>query len=113
MAPFELLRKGGRWLGTARNWLQWNTRNGDVVRWGSGTAIQPPMTARQVEELAAFVANTVYEDCGTHQEELGRLRDLRTACEILAGIWGESDDRAAGYIVAALRDALARSRGQA
>lgn len=52
----ELLRQGGEWLGAARKWLQWNTRNGDQVTWGSGDLIEPQLSVRQIEDLASEVA---------------------------------------------------------
>lgn len=52
----ELSRRGGEWLGAAREWLQWNTRNGDRVTWGSGDLIEPQLSVRQIEDLAAEVA---------------------------------------------------------
>lgn len=51
--PSELLQKGGAWLGAVRNWMQWNKHNGSDVIWGSSDVLNPPMTVRQCEELAA------------------------------------------------------------
>jgi len=47
---------GGKWLGAAREWLQWNTLNGDSVTWGSSDVLRPNMTVKMVEELAAHIA---------------------------------------------------------
>lgn len=52
----ELLRKGGEWLGEARAWLQRHKLNGSRVTWGSQDELQPPMTVRDVEEVAAYAA---------------------------------------------------------
>jgi hypothetical protein len=73
-ACYELLDKGGKWLGAARSWLQWNTGNGDRVTWGSNEAIHPPMTARHVEELASCVAEAAAEELKNHEEHLSKLR---------------------------------------
>lgn len=54
--PLQLRREGGAWLGAARSWLQWHTRNGDRVTWGSTDAVDKTFTVRDVEELAAEVA---------------------------------------------------------
>jgi len=54
--PCELYKKGGKWLGAARTWLQWNTKNGDRVTWGSNDVIEPHLTVKQIEDLAAHVA---------------------------------------------------------
>lgn len=64
MSPIELLRRGGEWLGAARSWLQWNKRNGSDVTWGSLDEIKPPMTAADVDALAAEVAATFFPDGG-------------------------------------------------
>lgn len=47
---------GGKWLGAAREWLQWNTLNGDSVKWGSSDVLRPNMTVKMVEEMAAHIA---------------------------------------------------------
>lgn len=52
-------KQGGDWLAAARSWLQWNTINGSIVLWGSDDEVRPPMTVRQVEEMAAKVAQAV------------------------------------------------------
>ena len=52
----ELLRKGGDWLGEARSWLQRKKLNGSRVTWGSLETLEPPMTVRDVEEVAAHAA---------------------------------------------------------
>lgn len=62
ITPTEMLRRGGKWLGAARHWLQWNKRNGSDVTWGSKEVLQPPFTVRDVEEVAAEVAATFYPD---------------------------------------------------
>ena len=60
--PCELSRKGGKWLGAARSWLQSNTNNGDRVTWGSNDIIQPHLTVKQIEDLAAHVAAAVMNE---------------------------------------------------
>jgi hypothetical protein len=54
--PCELSRKGGKWLGAARSWLQSNTMNGDRVTWGSRDIIEPHLTVNDIEDLAAHIA---------------------------------------------------------
>ena len=54
--PHGLMQTGGKWLGAAREWLQWHRLNGDSVTWGSSDVLRPPFTVRDVEELAAHVA---------------------------------------------------------
>ena len=55
-------KQGGKWLGAARTWLQWHTRNGESVTWGSQDVIEPQMTVKMVEELAANVAEAAVEE---------------------------------------------------
>jgi hypothetical protein len=50
---YTLLRDGGAWIGRARAWMQNHKHNGSRVTWGSDEVLQPPMTVRQVEEVAA------------------------------------------------------------
>ena len=56
------IQQGGKWLGAARSWLQWNTRNGESVTWGSQDVIDPPMTVKMIEDLAAKVAEAAIEE---------------------------------------------------
>jgi len=52
----ELMRKGGEWIGAARGWLQRHKLNGSRVTWGSSEELQPPMTVKDVEEVALHAA---------------------------------------------------------
>ncbi len=54
--PHDLESSGGKWLGAAREWLQWHTVNGDSIHWGSRDEIRPPFTVEMIERLAATVA---------------------------------------------------------
>ena len=54
--PHDLMTKGGKWLGAAREWLQWNRLNGDSVIWGSHDILRPAFNVRDVELFAAHVA---------------------------------------------------------
>jgi len=49
------LTEGGPWLGAARSSIQrkrcWG--NGERVTWGSNDVIDPPLTVREVENIAA------------------------------------------------------------
>jgi hypothetical protein len=52
----EDIKGGGAWLAAARAWVQSNKLNGSQVTWGSDQVLVPPLTIRQVEEIAALVA---------------------------------------------------------
>lgn len=52
----DMRKSGGTWLGAARSWLQWHTHNGDRVTWGSQDVLQPPLTVRDAEDIAAHAA---------------------------------------------------------
>ena len=54
--------QGGKWLAAARTWLKSHTINGELVTWGSEDVINPPMTVRMVEELAADVAEAAIKE---------------------------------------------------
>jgi hypothetical protein len=53
---YELMRRGGEWLGVARNWIQWNCRNGESVTWGSRDVLERSFTVADIEQIAAKVA---------------------------------------------------------
>lgn len=59
----EMLKAGGAWLGVARNWIQWTKLNGSRVTWGSTEALEPPVTVRELEEVAAISAAKALETC--------------------------------------------------
>jgi hypothetical protein len=56
--PHTLLMSiGGKWLGTARHWIQCNAYNGDSVTWGSSDELRRgSLTVAEVERFAAEVA---------------------------------------------------------
>lgn len=62
---FEVFkRKGGSWLGAARNWIKWSCIQGDSVEWGSNTKLMTShgeLTVKDVEDIAAKVGFAVYE----------------------------------------------------
>lgn len=53
---FDLMSGGGNWLGSARNYLLCNVRNGDNLTWGSQDIVN--ITVKQIEELASEVSAT-------------------------------------------------------
>jgi len=52
---FDLMRRGGSWLGTLRDRIKWVRcgGNGTAVTWGSDDRILPALTVVEVEELGA------------------------------------------------------------
>jgi len=66
MEKYQLKKSGGKWLGAARSWMQWNCRNGDRVIWGSDEELQGKrrahLTVADVEDLAAEVAAAVINE---------------------------------------------------
>lgn len=89
MSASDLLRQGGEWLGVARSWLQWHTRNGSRVAWGSNTALEPPLTVRQVEELAAYVAASVYDALTAERAAHERTRNVASKALREIAIWSQ------------------------
>lgn len=56
------MKIGGNWLGACREWIQWNIRGGDEVKWGSEEEVT--VTIKQLEEFAADIAEaTIKEFC--------------------------------------------------
>lgn len=80
----ELAREGGRWLGAAREWVQRKKLNGERVTWGSADVLEPPMTMRQVEDVAAEAAAGALRDRWQARKQLEdvRSRSLRRDCEL-------------------------------
>lgn len=49
---FEVMEKGGKWLGAAREYLQTHALFGDSLEWGSNNVVKG-LTVRDIEQLAA------------------------------------------------------------
>jgi hypothetical protein len=60
--PHDLMTKGGKWLGAAREWLQSNRINGDTVFWGSHDILRPAFTVLDVELMAAHIASAAINE---------------------------------------------------
>ena len=58
----EIMMRGGKWLGAARNWIQWNCMNGDAVTWGSHDKLD--VDVLDVERMASEVAEAIVEATG-------------------------------------------------
>lgn len=82
--PSVLAREGGPWLGAARNWLQWNTQNGDTVTFGrdSFEPIHPQLRVCDVEDLAAHVAAAAI----TEERKRARIAAIRDRVSNESGI---------------------------
>lgn len=59
MSEHKFKSKGGKWLGTIRNWIQWNCLNGSDVIWGSNETLNAPITVKKIEDAAGTVAWSV------------------------------------------------------
>lgn len=53
---------GGKWLGSARSWIQWNCINGSEVIWGSDEVLRrsKQFTVKDIEEIAGDAAYAEY-----------------------------------------------------
>ena len=80
---------GGPWLGACRSWLQWNTTNGCRVTWGSDDLIEPRLSFKDVERMAAKVAEVQDQDTAKHLED-----SLETMHKLLTAILDAEDDTA-------------------
>jgi len=61
---------GGPWIRAVRDWLTYNRHgpvgNGETITWGSDEMIDPPLTAKEAEELALDVAVAAIEQYITY-----------------------------------------------
>ena len=60
--PFELMKTGGVWLGAVRTYIQHNFIDGDRLNWSSEEELRPHITMKQLQEIAAYVAASVYKE---------------------------------------------------
>lgn len=76
---YDLLKKGGRWLGAARERIQTMKcfGNGERVTWGSDDVIEPHMTIGQVEEIAATAAAAAFTERAEMEEQIAKMRSDR------------------------------------
>ncbi len=59
--------------GAARRWLLWNCSNGDEVTWGSADELKKTFTARDIDELAARIAEAVRGECHERHDREDKL----------------------------------------
>ena len=57
----DVMKRGGDWLGTARNWLLWNKDTGGRLIWGSEDEVR--MTMKDCEEICLAAAAAERERC--------------------------------------------------
>jgi hypothetical protein len=81
-----LLNSGGEWLGRARAWMQAHKHNGSRVTWGSTEPLLPPVTVRELEEVAAHAAAAAFEST-----EYPKLLDDLQRC-LYRGLLRKGDD---------------------
>lgn len=72
---FAMIKNGGDWLGRARSWMQSRKHNGSTVTWGSHEVLQPPVTVREVEEIARLSAAAALNESPASRA-LGEILDL-------------------------------------
>ena len=73
----ELKKQGGKWLAAARTWIQGNFLNGTTVTWNSMDFLNPRVTVKDIEDLAAIVAATAINEmmASFEKEEVRNRRD--------------------------------------
>lgn len=95
---FELLQKGGNWLGALREWIKWRVVRGEYITWGSNEPLN--VTSKMVEEAASQVAEAAMREAFVldHHATQDQVR-FKQPTE-LTGIVGLDDDTnaAVGYI---------------
>jgi hypothetical protein len=63
-----LMKGGGNWLGTVRNWIQRKAYNGETVTWGSHDYLKlKELTVSDLEQLAALIAANAIRESMEHQ----------------------------------------------
>jgi len=73
---FDILKRGGHWLGAVRSWMQTRCRNGEDVTWGSHDRLERTFTVKDVEEIASIaVTGYINHDSG----EIERERERKAA----------------------------------
>lgn len=74
---YDLLKKGGSWLGAARSRIKSMKcyGNGERVTWGSNDIIEPHMTIGQVEEIAAEAAAAAFTERAEMEEQIKSMRE--------------------------------------
>jgi hypothetical protein len=83
---FELAKKGGEWLATARSYLQNHCKNGSDITWGSHTD-RVSLSPYQIEEMAARIAaSAIVEYKEKLKAEAERQEKKRKVIEA-GGIW--------------------------
>lgn len=79
----ELLKRGGEWLGVARDWMQRNCRNGSRVTWGStDVQLEYRFTPADVEEIAARAVAAYINSLPHPSRQPGPLRGPFLYCRI-------------------------------
>lgn len=78
----DYTKNGGEWLGAARSWIQRKCHNGCNVSWGSGDVLEPHLNVRQVEELAAEVADAANHEADKTKAKLEDIRKRQLESEI-------------------------------
>ena len=81
----EYIKYGGKWLAAARNWIQCKCRNGSAVTWGSGDVLEPHINVRQVEELAAWVADAANREADEMKADLNKAHEKYITCQVIVG----------------------------
>jgi hypothetical protein len=76
ISHYEVLKKGGNWIGSVRRWVQSKKRNGETITWGSNEEIKPAMTMLEVETIGAIaVAAYMNEELRLSRPEIEILKN--------------------------------------
>lgn len=67
------IRGGGKWLGKAREWMQWNISKGDSLEWGSNEPIL--IEFRKLEEFAKEVAIAAIKEDREKREKEEKMKE--------------------------------------
>lgn len=75
---YDVLNRGGKWLGAVRSYMQSRFRNGDQVTWGSQQILEgAPLVVKDVEEIGArAVAAYINESEETIDSIVRQLKNI-------------------------------------
>jgi len=71
----EFTKRGGKWLGAIRSYVQCKFNNGEYVLWGSNDVLEPHATIGQIEEIAAIAVDAALPEFDRLNNEIKKLRE--------------------------------------
>lgn len=67
-------KMGGPWLGAVHSYVQRKFNNGEWVRWGTNDVLEPSVTIRQMEEVAAIAVDATFPEIDKLNKRIKELQ---------------------------------------